>query len=104
MENSPRAARAYADKLNRAKGPVRFVVPLKGWSAIDREGTVLYNPEKDRIFIDKLREKLNPSIRIVEVPNNLEDMDFARALVDNFTEIFNGQTTDDRGRKAAGVE
>ncbi|MGB6066452.1 MAG: Tm-1-like ATP-binding domain-containing protein [Desulfomonilaceae bacterium] len=95
------AAQIYAEKLNRAKGPVRFVVPLKGWSAIDREGTVLYNPEKDRIFVEKLREKLNPSIPIVEVPSNLEDMEFAQALVDNFAEIFNEQTTGVRGRKSA---
>jgi len=82
------AAQAYAEKLNRAKGPVRFVVPLKGWSAIDREGTVLYNPEQDRVFVEKLRGNLNPSIPIVEVPYNLEDMEFAQALVDNFAAIF----------------
>ena len=82
------AAHAYAEKLNRAQGPVRFVVPLKGWSAIDREGTVLYNPEQDRVFVEELRKNLTPNIPIVEVPYNLEDMEFAQALVENFRAIF----------------
>ena len=82
------AARVYADKLNRAKGPVRFVVPSKGWSSLDREGSVLYDPEQDRVFIEELRKNLTQGIPIVEVPYNLEDMEFAHALVKNFGEIF----------------
>jgi uncharacterized protein (UPF0261 family) len=82
------AAQVYSDKLNKANGPVRFVVPSKGWSAIDREGTVLYNPEQDWVFVEELKRNLNPSIKIVEVPYNLEDAEFAQALVANFDEIF----------------
>ncbi|MEJ2715797.1 MAG: Tm-1-like ATP-binding domain-containing protein [Deltaproteobacteria bacterium] len=82
------AALVYAEKLNKAQGPARFVVPLKGWSAIDREGTVLHNPEQDRVFVEELRKHLSPSIPIVEVPYNLEDMEFAQALVENFGAIF----------------
>lgn len=82
------AAPVYAEKLNRAKGPVRFVFPLKGWSNLDHEGTVLYKPEKDRVFVEELRKYLDPRIQIVGVPYNLEDPEFARALVDNFKGIF----------------
>ena len=82
------AAPVYAEKLNRSKGPVRFVFPLKGWSNLDHEGTVLYDPEKDRVFIEALRKHLDARIAIVEVPYNLEDPEFARALVDNFEAVF----------------
>jgi uncharacterized protein (UPF0261 family) len=82
------AAHAYAEKLNKAKGPVRFVVPSKGWSSIDREGSILHNPKEDRVFVEELRKNLRPSIPIVEVPCNLEDKEFAEALVMNFGEIF----------------
>jgi uncharacterized protein (UPF0261 family) len=82
------AAHVYAEKLNRAKGPVRFVVPTKGWSSIDREGTVLYNPKQDWVFVEELRKNLNPSIPIVEVPYNLEDIEFAKTLINNFDQIF----------------
>ncbi|MGD0232875.1 MAG: Tm-1-like ATP-binding domain-containing protein [Syntrophorhabdales bacterium] len=82
------AASVYAEKLNKAKGPVRVVAPLKGWSAIDREGSALYNPTEDRIFIDELVSRLDGRIGIVEVPCNLEDVQFAEALIDNLKAIF----------------
>lgn len=80
-------AKLYAEKLNRAKGPVKFLIPLKGWSSIDREGTVLYDPEEDRILVEELKKLLKPEVEIVEVDCNLEDPEFAQALVDNFEKI-----------------
>jgi uncharacterized protein (UPF0261 family) len=82
------AAGFYRDKLNKAKGPVKFFVPLKGWSAIDREGMILYDPDGDRVFVDALKKGLNPKVEIVEVPCNLEDLEFAQAMVDAFDGIF----------------
>jgi uncharacterized protein (UPF0261 family) len=84
------AASVYADKLNKAKGPVKVVVPLKGWSAIDREGSALYNPKEDMIFVEELAKHLNPRIEIIKVPCNLEDREFARTLVDTFKAISGG--------------
>lgn len=81
-------AKVYADKLNRTKGPAMFLVPLKGWSSADREGTILYNPEEDKIFVDELRNHLKPSVEILEVDCNLESSEFAEALVNNFDRIF----------------
>jgi uncharacterized protein (UPF0261 family) len=82
------AATFYRDKLNKAKGPVKFFVPLKGWSAIDREGMVLHDPDGDRVFVDALRQGLDPRVEIVEVPCNLEDFEFAQAMVEAFDGIF----------------
>jgi uncharacterized protein (UPF0261 family) len=83
-------ARLYAEKLNRAKRPVKFLVPLRGWSSIDKPGDALYNPEQDRVFFEELKAHLKPEapIEIIEVDCNLEDPEFARALVDSFAEIF----------------
>jgi uncharacterized protein (UPF0261 family) len=83
------AAGFYREKLNKAKGPVKFFFPLKGWSAIDREGSVLYDPDEDRVFINALRDGLNPRIEIIELPCNLEDPEFAEAMVNSFDEICN---------------
>jgi uncharacterized protein (UPF0261 family) len=74
-------ARLYAEKINKAKGPIKLVVPLRGWSSLDREGTVLYNPEEDRIFIEELKKHLKVPLPIEEVDCNLEDFDTAVALV-----------------------
>lgn len=81
-------ARIYADKLNRAKGPVRVLIPLRGWSSIDKEGTVLYDPIEDRVLVDELKRLLNPSVRVIELDCNLEAPEFAESLVENFEELF----------------
>jgi uncharacterized protein (UPF0261 family) len=89
-EEMRQGARLYAEKLNRAKSPVTLLVPLKGWSSIDKPGSVLYDPEQDRTFINELRAHLKPEtpLQIEEVDCNLEDPEFARALVESFDEMF----------------
>jgi uncharacterized protein (UPF0261 family) len=81
-------ARLYAEKLNRAGGPVKFLVPLQGWSSVDKPGSVLYNPEEDRLFFEELKAHLTTAIPIEEVDCNLEDPQFARALVESFDKMF----------------
>lgn len=76
-------AHLYAEKMNRAQGPLKLVIPLRGWSSIDREGSVLYDPAEDRIFVEELRKNLSTDIEIEEVDCNLEDMETARVLVDS---------------------
>ena len=66
-------ARAFADKLNRARGPVKMVIPLKGWSSVDSPGSPTYAPEEDRVFVEELRARLKPDIEIVEVDGNMEE-------------------------------
>lgn len=96
-------ARLYAEKLNRAKRPILFCIPLRGWSSVDTPGTILYDPVADRIFIDELKANLKPGnlVRFEEYDCNLEDPEFARALVEGFERLFE----DERGQKeAAGGE
>lgn len=76
-------ARLYAEKINKAKGPLKLVVPLRGWSSIDKEGSVLYDPEQDRLFIKELKKGLHVDLDIQEVDANLEDLETAQALVES---------------------
>jgi uncharacterized protein (UPF0261 family) len=76
-------AQLYAEKMNKAKGPIKLVVPLRGWSSLDQEGSILYDPEEDRIFINELKKNLRCHIEIEEVDCNLEDIGTARALVES---------------------
>ena len=76
-------AQLYAEKINRTKGRLKLVVPLRGWSSIDREGSVLYDPAEDRIFVEELKKNLRADIEIEEVDRNLEDMETAKVLVDS---------------------
>jgi len=81
------AAKVYADKLNKAKGPVKILFPNRGWSSLDREGSVLYAPEEDKVFVEELRRNLKPEIGIEELDCHLEDTEFALALVEAFVSV-----------------
>jgi uncharacterized protein (UPF0261 family) len=84
-------AKLYAEKINKAKGPIKLVVPLRGWSSLDREGSILYDPEEDQIFIQELKKNLKVPLEIEEVDCNLEDIDNARALVNSLVNLMEGR-------------
>jgi len=81
-------AGAFAEKLNRAQGPVCVMLPLKGWSSVDYPGNATYDPEEDRMFNSVLGEKLNPDITVIEVDANMEDPAFAEAVAQAALKIF----------------
>lgn len=75
-------ARHMAQTLNRARGPVTFIMPLSGVSMIDKKGEPFHDPEANRVLFETFRELLRPSIRIVEAHMHINDPEFAR-LVSN---------------------
>jgi uncharacterized protein (UPF0261 family) len=81
-------AGVFAEKLNKASGPVKVVIPANGWSSVDSPGNPTYDPAEDRVFVEALRERLNSVVQIVEVQANMEDDAFAQAIVTSALEIF----------------
>jgi uncharacterized protein (UPF0261 family) len=49
---------------------------------VDINGSPTYDPREDRIFIEELRRRLKSEIKITEVDANLEDPEFAEAIVE----------------------
>jgi uncharacterized protein (UPF0261 family) len=84
-------AKLYAEKINKAKGPLKLVVPLRGWSSLDREGSVLYDPLEDRLVVEELKRNLTVPLEIEEVDANLEDFQTAKALVDSLIRFMESQ-------------
>jgi uncharacterized protein (UPF0261 family) len=76
-------AKLYAEKINNAKGPLKLVLPLRGWSSLDQEGSILYDPGEDRLFVEELKKNLRVPLEIEEVDANLEDLQTAEVLVDS---------------------
>jgi uncharacterized protein (UPF0261 family) len=87
-------AKLYAEKLNKARGPIKLVVPLEGWSSLDQKGSPLYDPEEDRLFIDELKKNLRRPIEMEAVNCNLEDLGTARALVDSLEKMMRKEKND----------
>jgi uncharacterized protein (UPF0261 family) len=73
QEELARLGVALADKLNRAKGSVSFLLPLKGWSVIGSPGGPLYDPMANQAFIQSLKANLAPNVRLVEIDAVIND-------------------------------
>jgi uncharacterized protein (UPF0261 family) len=82
------AAAAMAEKLNKARGPVKVVIPLGGWSSLDKKGTDLYDGEADSVFVNELKKQLRQDIEVREVDHDLETPEFAAAVVQAFDQIM----------------
>jgi uncharacterized protein (UPF0261 family) len=87
-EECAQLGRTTAQKLNRALGPVVFLMPLRGVSAIDAEGAPFFWPEADRSYLDALRSNLNPGIRLLEVDAHINDEEFARRAAQSLLELM----------------
>ena len=81
-------AGVFAEKLNKASGPVEVVIPAHGWSSVDSPGNPTYDPKEDQVFVEILRKQLKPEIRIQEIDAHMEDPDFAKAVVAAALEFF----------------
>jgi uncharacterized protein (UPF0261 family) len=81
-------ARAMADRLNKAKAPFKVLIPLKGWSSVDKEGRALYDPKGNAAFTEELKKWLNKKEAVEEVNLHLYTPEFGRKLVDEFVKIF----------------
>lgn len=76
-------------RLNRMEGPVRFLLPLKGVSAIDAPGQPFHDPEADSALFETIRSGwlAAPNRRLIELDTHINDPAFAEALVQNFLQI-----------------
>lgn len=81
-------AQTIAGKLNKARGPVKVVIPLRGWSEADGEGAPLHEPETNQVFIAELKRLLRPQIEVIEVDAHINEPEFAEAAVATLDEIM----------------
>ncbi len=75
------AADQIAQRLLSYRAPYVFLVPIGGWSSLDRLGGPLYDPTADAALARVLRERL-PADAVKEVDLPLYSEEFARLAVD----------------------
>ncbi|MGI6451056.1 MAG: Tm-1-like ATP-binding domain-containing protein [Desulfitobacteriia bacterium] len=76
-EEVAKTAEVMAQKLNKSKGPVVVMLPLKGFSENGRLGGALYEPETDQVFINSLEKNLDPKVKVIKIDANINDQEFA---------------------------
>ncbi len=75
--------RILAEKLNAATGPTVLLVPLRGVSAMDREGAPFHDPDADAALFGSLRRHVQtPPVDLVELELHINDPAFADAIAD----------------------
>ena len=93
MRTTPDENRAIGEwignKLNRCDGPVRFLIPERGVSALDIEGGDFWDPAADAALFAALTETVRwtDTRRLVRVPAHINDPAFAKAAVDAFNDL-----------------
>lgn len=82
--------RWIGEKLNRSQGPVRFLLPEKGISALDAPGQPFHDPEADAALFDALEATVaqTKQRRIIRYPYHINDPEFAAMLVKHFREVM----------------
>jgi len=81
-------SKTIAHKLNLAKGPTSFLIPLKGWAEADQPKGPLYEPETNQIFISEMKLRLDSRVRVIEVDAHINDEKFAGAVVSELHSIM----------------
>ena len=80
-------------KLNAMSGPVRFLIPEGGVSAIDRPGQPFYDPQADQVLFDTIEKGFRGGVdrRLMRLPYHINDEAFAQALVAAWHEVSAGR-------------
>lgn len=78
-----------AAKLDRCEGSLRFLIPERGVSALDREGEPFFDPQADEALFSAIEAGLRPrpNRRVERLPFHINDPEFAQAIVVAWNEI-----------------
>lgn len=78
------------ERLNLCAGPVRFLIPELGVSAIDAPGQPFHDPEADAALFSALERTLRRTGKrqVIRLPLHINDPRFAELLVANFQEVL----------------
>ena len=89
-EENEAMGRWIAARLNRMQGPVRFLLPMAGVSLIDAPGKPFHDPEADQRRFEAIERDFvsGSDRRLVKLPNNINDPEFADAIVECFRDVI----------------
>jgi uncharacterized protein (UPF0261 family) len=87
-EENDRLGKEIAQKASAARGPTAVLAPLRGVSAIDREGQPFWWPEADQALFQSLRHWMSPHARLTELDLHVNDPQFAHAAARTLLELI----------------
>jgi uncharacterized protein (UPF0261 family) len=84
---------AVALRCREAESPWAILVPMKGFSAFDREGGPLFDPKGPEIFIRAMNRELGDVSRVLALPYHVNDPEFSNAVVESLQRLMKIQWT-----------
>ncbi|HFF9829665.1 Tm-1-like ATP-binding domain-containing protein [Serratia marcescens] len=83
------------EKLNQCNGPVSFLLPEGGFSALDAPGQPFYDPDARRAFADGLEKTVLQTSRrrIIKTPHHINAPEFAALVIEEFNAVMQHQGT-----------
>ena len=88
VDENRKMGRVFAEKANAAKGPVAFLIPLRGVSILDGDGQPFCDREADKAMFDALKADLREGIPVYETDCNINDAEFSAKAVDVMLELM----------------
>ncbi|MBC7483833.1 MAG: ABC transporter permease [Rhizobacter sp.] len=87
-----------AAKLNAMRGPLRFLIPEGGVSAIDQPGQPFHDPDADRVLFTTIEQHFRRGIdrKLLRLPLHINDEAFADALVTAWREVSRASVNERR--------
>jgi uncharacterized protein (UPF0261 family) len=92
-EENARMGRWIGERLNLMEGPVRFLLPERGVSALDAPGQPFHDPAADAALFQALEQTVRqtPTRQLIRCPHHINDPAFAAALVREFRALHAGR-------------
>jgi len=88
IEENRKMGEVFARKANEAKGPVAFLIPLKGVSILDGDGQPFCDRAADQAMFDAIKANLRKDIPVVEMDCNINEPPFAAKAVEMMLELI----------------
>lgn len=89
-EENERMGRWIGERLNQMDGPVRFLLPEGGVSALDARGQPFWDPEADAALFHALERTVRQTgnRQLIRVKQNINDPEFASTIVTALRTLF----------------
>jgi len=93
-EENRRMGRWIGEKLNQMEGPVRFLIPEGGVSALDAPGQAFWDPEADAALFSTITETVRTTAnrQVIRLPHHINDPAFAAALAQQFRALHQSRS------------
>lgn len=88
-EENRRMGEWIVERVNQMTGPVRFLIPEGGVSALDAPGQPFHDPDADRALFDAIAGRFQETgtRRLIRTPHHINDPAFTEAVVAALEEI-----------------